>query len=420
MPPRRETTSQPPAPGPPGPERPRFALAPALASEEVIDFATPNGAKLFKTGTDSLSTQFDCTAPNLQLFLDQLRDKVAIYDWKAIVEIRVEDQVKSIIDHYGELTYEQIKTAAEAYVHAETRMAQNSFMMYNCIMNTLTDGAQKQVRVRGLNTPFTVNGRGSGAMLLKVVIMVSHVDTRATITAVQLRLSSLDVLMRELDSNVEKFNDKVNSLVAQLHARGEQMRERELFVNLLKGYKACKDQEFVDYIRHKEYTYEEGGAITHNQMMEWAVNMYKARMEAGTWCQKVQESEDIIALQARLSSIDNRTKGLESRMHKPKQSDTKHPGQKTKKGKKKAGKPKEAWRLVPPKEGDPKSRKVGEKTYHWCHNHQAWVIHKPSDCRGIATPGGGEKSGGNGGTKGKGQLKLAKALAAIQMSDEDE
>jgi hypothetical protein len=29
-------------------------------------------------------------------------------------------------------------------------------------------------------------------------------------------------------------------------------------VNLFKGYKACKDAEFVDYIKKKEDFYEEG------------------------------------------------------------------------------------------------------------------------------------------------------------------
>jgi hypothetical protein len=46
-------------------------------------------------------------------------------------------------------------------------------------------------------------GKGSGPVLLKVIIIVSHADTRATITSVRTKLSSLDCAMREQDSNIE-------------------------------------------------------------------------------------------------------------------------------------------------------------------------------------------------------------------------
>jgi hypothetical protein len=41
----------------------------------------------------------------------------------------------------------------------------------------------------------------------------------------------------------------------------------------------------------------------------------------------------------------------------------------------------EAWKKVPPKEGE-KKEKVHEKcTYHWCVHHMAWTMHSPSECR---------------------------------------
>jgi hypothetical protein len=72
-------------------------------------------------------------------------------------------------------------------------------MFYNCIVNSLTIKAKKQVRNREFVTSFLLQGRGSSALLLKVVIMESRVDSRATVTAVQTKLSSLDATMRELD-----------------------------------------------------------------------------------------------------------------------------------------------------------------------------------------------------------------------------
>jgi hypothetical protein len=77
------------------------ALAPVLANNDVIDYTTPAGTKLFKAGTDPLPPTFDCTAGNLQLFLDQLKDKASIYAWTSILEV----DSKNLIDHYGEITY---------------------------------------------------------------------------------------------------------------------------------------------------------------------------------------------------------------------------------------------------------------------------------------------------------------------------
>jgi hypothetical protein len=269
-------------------------LAPALANNDIIDYTSPAGSKLFKAGTDPLPSTFDCTAVNLQLFLDHLKDKSSIYAWTSILEV----DSKNLIDHYGELDYNSVRYHAEQYLLSSTRMAQDSFMLYNCSMNSLSDAAQKQVRNRAMVTPFSIGGRGSRALLLKVVIMVSHLDTEATVTPVRTKLSSLDKAMRDHDSQIEDFNNHVLSLVVQLHAQGEQTYD--LLVNLFKGYKACKDSEFVEYIKKKEDMYEEGGNIDYNQLMDWAINKYKARKEAG---KRTTEEETIIALQAQAKDL---------------------------------------------------------------------------------------------------------------------
>jgi hypothetical protein len=43
-----------------------------------------------------------------------------------------------------------------------------------------------------------------------------------------------------------------------------------------------------------------------------------------------------------------------------------------------------AWKLVPPASGEPTTKEVNKKTYHFCPHHNnesgAWVIHHPSKC----------------------------------------
>jgi hypothetical protein len=41
----------------------------------------------------------------------------------------------------------------------------------------------------------------------------------------------------------------------------------------------------------------------------------------------------------------------------------------------------EAWKKIPPKDGDKKSKEMGKHTFHWCEHHMAWCMHFPFECR---------------------------------------
>jgi hypothetical protein len=89
-----------------------FALTPALANREILDYNDPSDTKLFKAATEKLPIEFDCSSENLPLFLAQLRDRAAVYDWLALLLIPKdghEEMTKDLIDSYGELSYEDVK-----------------------------------------------------------------------------------------------------------------------------------------------------------------------------------------------------------------------------------------------------------------------------------------------------------------------
>ena len=41
----------------------------------------------------------------------------------------------------------------------------------------------------------------------------------------------------------------------------------------------------------------------------------------------------------------------------------------------------EAWKKVPPKQGNPKTMQHGKYTFNWCVHHMAWTVHKPLECK---------------------------------------
>jgi prefoldin subunit 5 len=399
-----------------------FALTPALANREVLDFNSPSDTKLFKAATEKLPIEFDCDSENLPLFLAQLRDRAAIYDWLALLLIPKngnEETTKDLIESYGELTYEDVKRHANTYVNTETRSAQDSVMLYLCIMSSLSEAGQKKVRSRGLTYPFMSGDKGVGTLLLKVVVMVAHVDTRATVTQVRTKLSSLDKTMKDMESDIEKFNDHVLTLANKLQSRGE--ATQDLLVNLFKGYKACKDAEFVEYIKKKEDFYEEGGDVTHEQLMDWALNKYRARVENEQWCQRTTEEETIIALQAQVKKLLSSAKTDKKKGGKDNRSKDRVNEGKGKNSNRKGGSS-NGWKRVAPKEGEPTTKQEGGKEWHWCSNHKAWTKHKESECKGIDFKPSHDdaKKGSKPKNSNSPKMKLANALAAISDEEEDE
>jgi hypothetical protein len=134
------------------------------------------------------------------------------------------------------------------YVNDKTRKAQDSIMLYNCVMNSLTD--QARLNITNYEDEFIVDGKKSGTCLLKVVIANSHIDTKATTMHIRHQLASLDVHMVRLKSDVLKLNIYVIELLSSLEARGE--KSYDVLSFLFKGYKAAVDERFVEYIQKKE------------------------------------------------------------------------------------------------------------------------------------------------------------------------
>ena len=72
-----------------------------------------------------------------------------------------------------------------------------------------------------------------------------------------------------------------------------------------------------------------------------------------------------------------------------------------------------AWKIIPPGAGEPKTKEVHKKTYHFCPNHNdgkgAWVIHHPNKCDRCE-----EKKDKEDRTVKEKAMSLAKVLQAIQ------
>ena len=95
------------------------------------------------------TTDFDLASSNLKVFLAQIKRRSEMHGWETFFQIpedpTVEDpsaeDLHHVIDSYGTVTLEQVRAHAETYIATETRMAQESYQLYNCIMASLTKEA---------------------------------------------------------------------------------------------------------------------------------------------------------------------------------------------------------------------------------------------------------------------------------------
>ena len=358
---------------------PAFALTPATAVGGVIDYTTAAGRKLYSSATAKLEEDsFDCCADDLYAFLKALKDRAREFGWDepgiGIMSIPNDPinpvTFRSLIDHHGEISLEELLEFERTYAGAQNRSAQDSAQLYRCLMASISRLGKKKILV--WEDQYTINGLGSGNLLLKIVVRESHLDTNATSASIRTKLTDLDKYLPTIGHDIVKFNTYVKLLIDGLRSRGE--TTQDLLINLFKGYMACSDREFIAYIKRKQDAFEEGMDIEPDQLMKNAADKYKTLLQKGSWNAPDANEEKILALQSEIRKLKKKS--------------TAGNGKANKKAKTSNEKP--SWFNERPKTADlHKSKEWNGKTWWFCHPDTGgkcdgkYHIHKPSQCQGT-------------------------------------
>jgi hypothetical protein len=94
----------------------------------------------------------------------------------------------------------------------------------------------------------------------------------------------------------------------------------------------------------------------------------------GTFMKSHTIDPEIVAMKAEMVQL----KGKLALSKDVEQAGTEKKGEPTKKQFQKKD---EAWKKVPPQAGEPLTKQIRNKTFHWCVHHMAWTVHLPSNCR---------------------------------------
>jgi hypothetical protein len=406
------------------PPRRVFSLAPALANTNAFrDLTTANGMKHFKGAVEPLNSHpFDFVdGADLQVFLDLVLTKSQVWGWNTIFNIPVKDGVTgqtqswNLLNHYGMVPLASVKAHAMTYYSAETKEAQDSFMLCQCLLKSLAVDFLKIITANAdaYHLPAIVAVTGdipSGPLLLKLIISRAHVDTLATVSFLRTSLTVLDEKMVALDSDVVAFNTYVRAQVRALNQRNQ--TTSDLLINLIKGYKKAEDVEFQDLIRRMVNDYEEGKDVTIKSLMDATDNKYRTRLLNKEWSAPTKEQEQIVALTAQVVQLTS--------IKRPQQPKKSAPGGAPKKNKKDN---KWAWKDTLPKDGEPTTKLFEGKQYHVnCPFHKdQWVCHTLEEClKNPANSPSGDRPASSVTAVTPGARRLQRAqMAAALLEDND-
>ena len=134
-----------PPPPPAAPVATPFALAPRR-NDHVLDWTNPAHTKQYYKATSPLDTteKFDGQPNKICLFLAHVEDRAQQFNWQSILTIPVglPHTSYNLVRDYGRMSLQDMQAKALTYVGIQGREAQESYMLYNFLIESLTDSVK--------------------------------------------------------------------------------------------------------------------------------------------------------------------------------------------------------------------------------------------------------------------------------------
>ena len=126
-----------PPPVNPAPPAPVFTLGPG-EDNTILDWSIPANTKLYYKAIAALDNKFDGTLEKFIAFLASITSRARQFGWNSILTIPVAMDTRELLSDYGRISMAEINGHAATYTGTQTRAAQNSEMLYDFLMNSVT------------------------------------------------------------------------------------------------------------------------------------------------------------------------------------------------------------------------------------------------------------------------------------------
>ena len=246
----------PPPPAPPDPAAPAADPLTSSYEEGHLDLASRHGSSLFRDGAQALASKFTRKFNALQLFQTNLKTRAKTCRWDhpthGILTMVVAGTEYNLLDDYGKITDAQVEAAQVVHNAADTspQAKQNSQMMYECLMASITEEAKPALASRDQES------HEDGPSLFYHV--VSQFFTATFSNAQATWDNPADFHPKQFQYDVIQMNNYISSAVMTLKAAssaGGTITDQEILYFQFKVYKKIKaPAEWTTHILFFELT----------------------------------------------------------------------------------------------------------------------------------------------------------------------
>jgi hypothetical protein len=308
------------------------------------------------------------------MFIHKVKSQAGICSWipsiLTIPSAKCGGQPLSLLTHYGQLSYTDIESHSRIYRGQDIRVYQDSSNFKFFLDRSLSQAIMMHVLAQ--SHKYTFGGEENGPAIIRVILGIVSIATKATIAVINASLRSLPAKLIELKNNITTFNEYVTNQSLELTSRGHE--PADLLYILFDTYKTAINKDFREYIMAKQNAIFDDSMdeITPQQSMIMAEDKYKIMIMIKEWDAKETKStttdEHIVALRAAVKALTVTANA------KPNGSSGTTP-----KKTNKAPAPNSgiwAWKDVVPKKNESKFKTFKSKEYVYCPNHASnkWVL----------------------------------------------
>jgi hypothetical protein len=135
-----------------------FAFTLAVAVLRVVDFTTAVGRKRYKSATQKVTEElYNCKPEGLYQFLQSvISNQARAFGWDDVIGVILQIPVDpndpnsntdNLIKNYGGIALADIRTFEETYLHLQIRPAQDAWMLYQCIMTSISKEGKDKITI---------------------------------------------------------------------------------------------------------------------------------------------------------------------------------------------------------------------------------------------------------------------------------
>ena len=182
-------------------------------------------------------------------------------------------------------------------------------MLYHFLFESLDENFKATILLKNHNYQVTMGTYTTedGPCLLRQIIVSTFVDTRAMASQIHESFVDMTQQLEAQKGNITKFNEWVEEQVAILQSRGEEAHD--LLTYLWKTYQKAPDAKFIEYIQNLCNDFITGKSdFTVQELMNLVDTMYKARVQMNEGALLSTEQEEIVALNAKITQLEQANK----------------------------------------------------------------------------------------------------------------